>query len=426
MTALPSIDPDTASPSALAEWIDAHGRALDEDDEIDRIALRDQDPDTTRLRALAVEQRRQAKELERQADEAERLAELVDGGEAAPAADLYLPPLAEFLGSEEPDDDDTDDWIVRGIVAAGAPGFISGHPKSQKTLIAEDIAIAVAAGERSWCGCQIPCRVKVALFLIEDPERTTRIRMWQFARGHGIHDPRELAEWLRIDVGPIYFDDPAHVAKLRRTLDAWRPGLVVLDSLSRIHRVDENSKKDMGPIIAAWADLAKEYEAGVVAVHHWNGKGQAGDNRTVGHKLRGTSDLFALARHVVGVDLDKESKLVTVSTDGNLPFQPEPFAVQLVNEELPSGRQAMRFEYRGDARSATAGAVEKAIITALDRAIDESGKGLSSKALWLELGGDEKAVRRAIARLEHAGAIVRRGRKIGGYAPWVCAAGESG
>jgi hypothetical protein len=346
------------------------------------------------------------------------------GEKAETAADRsrYLPPLEEFLGAEEPDDDDTDDWIVRGLIAASAPGFVAGFPKSQKTLTLQDMAIAAASGAPDWCGCAIPRRTRVAMFLLEDADRTTRIRMWQFARGHGIDDPRDLAEWLRIDTGPIYFDDDAHVSKLRRTLDEWRPGIIVLDSLSRIHRADENSKRDMGPILAHWADIARTYQAGVVAIHHLNGKGAAGDNRTIGHKLRGTSDLFALARHVVGVELDRESKLVTISTDGNLPYQPEPFAIELVTRELPNGRQAMRFEHRGDAQAANDAALEAALIKVIDAATAE-GSGISTRGIRDEVKADNQAVSRALRRLEGRGAILRGGDKHGGHKTWICPPG---
>jgi hypothetical protein len=60
-------------------------------------------------------------------------------------------PLAEFLGDEEPDDDDAEDWIIRDLVPRAEPVLWGGPMKGGKTWAALDLLMAIALGE-SWLG----------------------------------------------------------------------------------------------------------------------------------------------------------------------------------------------------------------------------------------------------------------------------------
>ena len=335
----------------------------------------------------------------------------------AEGSTAYCVSLSTFLGDSEPDDDDTGDWAVRGLIAANAPTFFAGHPKSQKTLMFEDLVIDVASGASDWCGMEIPARQRVLIFPFEDAERTTRIRLWQMSRARGF-DPRDLEGWLGVSTEPTYWDSLKHVEQLLRTFDHFQPGVAIFDSFSRIHT--GNEKEPMGEVLKVWTELVKNFDCSVVCLHHYNGKGQPGDTRAIGHRLRGSSDLYAFARHIVGVEFDKTTKRVTLSTDGNLEYQPEPFAVELVNGET-GGKKTIRFEPRGNAREVDNADLEAAVLAEIRLAMDRDGVGMSNRALRDAIPGDERKINAAINRLHQRRVIQRMGKKVGGYAPWVIA-----
>ncbi len=262
------------------------------------------------------------------------------GGNQQPPK-LYGGPLSAFLGTDEPDADDSADWDIRGVIPTSAPSVVAGKPKSSKTMLLENAAVAATAGMPSWCGCDIRRRLRVLFLPKEDTERQTRIRFHQLARGLGV-DTRELDGWLQVDcTTPFRFDQKSDVAMMKRTLEKFRADVVVLDSLRRMHSGDENSSKDIAAVTAAWADIIHHTGAAVVSIHHYGKSGQGG----AGQQLRGSSDLFAFARHVVGIE--RSGNRLTISAEGNMAYELEPFQVERVVEQLPNGRMSVRFDRCG-------------------------------------------------------------------------------
>lgn len=51
----------------------------------------------------------------------------------------------------------TDRWLVEGLWAWPAVGFIGGTPKASKTWLALELAVAVASG-RPCLGCPVPLK----------------------------------------------------------------------------------------------------------------------------------------------------------------------------------------------------------------------------------------------------------------------------
>jgi RecA-family ATPase len=55
---------------------------------------------------------------------------------------------------------------------------------------------------------------------------------------------------------------------MRRTIKTFKPGYVLIDSLSRTHQGDENSKKEMSVVTGTWGDLAQQYDLAFSLIHH--------------------------------------------------------------------------------------------------------------------------------------------------------------
>ena len=288
--------------------------------------------------------------------------------------------LAAFLGDDEPDEDPSLDYVVHGIIPRGAPFVIGGHPKQGKTLVVEDLAIAIAAGAESWCGFPVSPDMRGARVLLmprEDSARETRVRIWRLARGRGL-DPRDLAGKLEVDgTSTLYLDDAALVAKLRRSVEAF--DVVLIDSLQTIHRGDENSARDMAIVCGAWRDIALTTGKAVGLIHHFNGKGAEGDTRDPGHKLRGSSALFATARHVVGIErMKKPDSAIAVRVSGNLSHVPEPFAVRRVESTVAGGKLAWSYEPLGKLGDVRDPEVRDAVLAAVTNSMPD---GIGSRDL---------------------------------------------
>jgi 5S rRNA maturation endonuclease (ribonuclease M5) len=106
-----------------------------------------------------------------------------------PAKPRWLTPLTEFIGKDEPDDDDSEDWIIRDFIPRGEPALLVGPPKSGKTWALLDLAIAVATGTDWLGGVQkntLGRPGRVLGVVLEDSLRRLGKRTWRLCRGRGI------------------------------------------------------------------------------------------------------------------------------------------------------------------------------------------------------------------------------------------------
>lgn len=300
----------------------------------------------------------------------------------------WITPLGDFLGDEEPSDDDSEDWIIRDVIPRGEAALIAGPPKCGKTWAMLGLAVDVALG-RPWLDAfentmDGPARVLALAF--EDSQRRLGKRIWELARGRGIspRDPTLLAH-LAISRTPLAIpgDDGAFATELK----AWRPALVLIDNLTRVMVGDQNAIKDAKRFSDTWCRLCAELGTAVVFLHHTSKVGPiATAKRGQGdpfEAIRGSSDLVASARHLVlmrPIEAPGEDKLADVRMRGNLDLQREGFVLAFGRSHDPvAKRWNARLEDRGD------------------------GEQVRS-----ELAADRRATKAARKRTEHATEFERR------------------
>jgi hypothetical protein len=272
--------------------------------------------------------------------------------------------VGAFLGDEEEADGDGQDWIVRGLILRAAPNIFAGTPKSRKTLLALHLMISIAAGFSTWLGRFPITQTCVLVLAHEDSRRETRRRIWRLARGMGI-DPRSLENTLRIAdrSDPFHFDSPAEMARMTATLETWKPGVVLMDSLSRMHVGDENSKRDMNVVTDAWLTMAARYDLALVSIHHLV---KIAETKSLILQLRGSGDIGAAVRHAVGIASDtKVPDRSRIWTEGNQQYQPDPFDVDVIDDFTEQGKPTIRLEIAAKEGEEAGSKLEEAIISAL-------------------------------------------------------------
>jgi hypothetical protein len=93
-----------------------------------------------------------------------------------------------------------------------------------------------------------------------------------------------------ITVPTLRLDLPEDQDRLRETVAALRPTLLVLDPFVRLHRIDENAAAEVAPVLAYLRELERHFHTAVLLVHHAR-KGAA--HARAGQALRGSSELHA-------------------------------------------------------------------------------------------------------------------------------------
>ena len=212
-------------------------------------------------------------------------------------------------------------WLVERLWGEQAVGFIGGTPKSCKTWLALELAVAVASGRPCLGRFRVHQRGHVLLVAAEDSAGAVRHRVEGIARARGV-DLERLAIGL-VDAPGLRLDQDGHRERLEATVAAIRPRLLILDPLVRLHRADENSAADISALLAYLRQLQREHAVAVALVHHVR-KSPAGQP---GQALRGSGDLHAWA----------DSNLFLLRRKGRLQLHaehrghpaPDPVAVEL-------------------------------------------------------------------------------------------------
>jgi len=262
-------------------------------------------------------------------------------------------PLSVYLGDDEPDEDDSEDWLIRDVLPRAEPTLWGGPMKSGKTWSALSLCIAVALG-MPWLEFANtygkPARV-LGLFL-EDSKRRLRKRLWELTRGIGTTPNNELLrDNLRISRAALRLPDPRDQRRFAAEVKEFGAQLVVVDNLTRVMVGDPNSTREAAAFTRAWTELGEETGATIVFLHHTR-KPPVGDNKNVDpfDLLRGSGDFGATARNIIVTSPlrnDSTEKLSEVRMRGNLDLRRESFALEFDRKEL-LGKWRVKLVDRGE------------------------------------------------------------------------------
>lgn len=213
-------------------------------------------------------------------------------------------------------------WLVQDLWAEQAVGCIGGTPKSLKTWLALEIAVAVASGRHALGKFAVHGGVApVLLYAAEDSAVAIRDRVAGIAQARGLDLARLPLGLITID--GLRLDLPVHRERLDATLTKIRPRLLVLDPLVRLHRGDENSSAEISELLGFLRGQQREHQVAIALVHHVR-KSAAGQP---GQSLRGSGDLHAWGDSNLYL-LRSQGKLVLHAEHRSNPAPP-PFGVEL-------------------------------------------------------------------------------------------------
>jgi hypothetical protein len=218
-------------------------------------------------------------------------------------------------------------WLIERLWTHQAVGIIGGSPKSGKTWLALEMAVSVASG--SSCLETFPVAVQgpVLLYAAEDSAAALRSRIETLARLHKIN--LEQLDLHIITADSLRLDRPDHQGRLEATLQLYRPALLVIDPLVRVHAIDENVAGQIAALLGYLRFLQRNTGAAIALIHHIrkNGSHTGG----AGYSLRGSGDLYAWLDSFLYLRMHQGQR--TISAEHRSAPSFGPVALELVQSE---------------------------------------------------------------------------------------------
>jgi hypothetical protein len=223
-------------------------------------------------------------------------------------------------------------WIVDKLIPLEGTTALSGSPASFKTWLALDIAIKVAKGEQLFG----KFNTKKTGVLIIDEENGKRLLN------------SRLKKMCQVADLPVYFIclsgfklGRGLLAKVVEITQKYGVGLVIFDSLVRIHDADENNAVEMAGVFRYFKELNKRGLT-VLVTHHNRKKGIFKEDPA--QSIRGSSDISASVECHLALDRKRGESFVTVIQAKNrVAEELKPFNLNIISDD-----NNWKFEYAGE------------------------------------------------------------------------------
>jgi len=219
-------------------------------------------------------------------------------------------------------------WLIDQLWTHQAVGVIGGSPKSGKTWLALEIAVSVASGSPCLGRFEVLSPGLVLIYAAEDSAVAVRSRIESLARLHQVDFNRLDVHIITVD--SLRLDRPEHQDRLESTLLLYRPALLILDPLVRIHAIDENVAGQVSTLLGFIRSLQRKTGAAIALVHHV--RKNVSPNGGAGYSLRGSGDLYAWLDSFLYLRMHQDQRTLSAEHRSAPAFGP--IALELAQSDL--------------------------------------------------------------------------------------------
>ncbi len=204
------------------------------------------------------------------------------------------------------------DFVLPGFLA-GTVGGLVAPGSTGKSFWALEAAAAVVSAPADLLGLAVADHGPALYMSLEEPADELRRRVHALGQHLNPEARESVAEGLHIISRQGLASDVMD-KQFRAELTAEAEGvrLVILDTLSRVHKLDENANGDMAQVIAALESIARQTGAAVLYLHHASKAAALAGQGALQQAARGASALVDNARWVgnlVRMTDDESSRL---------------------------------------------------------------------------------------------------------------------
>jgi len=279
-------------------------------------------------------------------------------------------------------------WLIDSLWATQGAGVIGGSPKSLKSWLGLEMAVAVATGTPCLGRFGVSTKGPVLIYPAEDTQSDVKDRLTALCA----HRDLTLASLdVHVITAPVLrLDLPSDQRRLSDAVAMLQPRMVLLDPFVRLHNSDENHVQEVAGILNALTELRRLQQTAVVLVHHTRKDSRA---RQAGQNLRGSSDLHAWGSS--NLYITHERKRLKLSFEHRAAPTPEPIYIALNSDPL--------YLTIDEREPTTPLSLDERVLTALD----ESRKPITRTRLRTLLAVNNGRLGNTLEKLKRLGLIER-------------------
>lgn len=176
-------------------------------------------------------------------------------------------------------------WLVGGLIGQGSLGFLVGDSHTGKTCLAVQLALHLSVG-KAFVGWHVPQPSRCLYAFAEGARELVRTRIETAANTIGCGVPQDF--WVQSE---SFRDFEIKRGGVARLIERTKPHFVILDTLERFSRHDENSASEWKrDVLDPLSRLIHEYGCSIMLIHH---SGKESELRKGWQRARGTSAMYA-------------------------------------------------------------------------------------------------------------------------------------
>ncbi len=121
-------------------------------------------------------------------------------------------------------------------------------------------------------------------------------------------------------------------------IDTYRPAVIIIDCLIRVHDAEENSASEMSKVFKRVKSIVSKFECTIVIADHHRKPGK--NSTSQDYSLRGSSDKMAIADSVLSIR-SKDNRIIVEHTKSRHSQAINPFIVEI--KDLDKGSTSVRY-----------------------------------------------------------------------------------
>jgi hypothetical protein len=250
-----------------------------------------------------------------------------DGARTIPAPMSF----GELLTVADPEERD----LANGIIPADANILICAYPKSYKTFVVLELAVALVTATPFLGRFTVPRQHRVGVVLMEDAKHRVRRRLERMCMARGV-TPADVADrlhlWFR---PPLQLADPQAIADMQAYAAELRLDLLELDNWSYVASGDSNSADEVTQQLGPFASI-RDARPGmsVLLVQHARKQAKDASGERLTDMIRNSSAFGAW--YDSGLVLSRQDEHAPVSVRVEMRDRPAPQAFAFtVEDEVP-------------------------------------------------------------------------------------------